>query len=242
MTSVIAPIPEVFQNDKVSSFKSSEAKSSSNVFEDHQDVQETATTNGAEFLPCRARGMPMDHNIHTAYFEIHKDTLHGGDLVCSYPACHNTGVRFLYCKYCNDAISRRGFKIKHAHDNCGFSGEEPGSCKGEAPIISLSHVKRRREEVKYTMTKEAFVPLDDSRTSASSSNFLKGEREGNAPQSMDWGTKEQPEKGSSRKVLRMKELKREWTRLLEESQGHTDSFEAKRKRTKWLQRVETVYD
>ena len=45
------------------------------------------------FLPLK---MPMDHNFKTAYFVISEEAKHGEDLVCSYFACRNGGVKFKY--------------------------------------------------------------------------------------------------------------------------------------------------
>lgn len=41
---------------------------------------------------------------------------HGKGLVCSFPQCRNTGIKFRYCKFCDDAIARRNFK-RHQHSN-----------------------------------------------------------------------------------------------------------------------------
>jgi hypothetical protein len=51
----------------------------------------------------------------TAFFEITTDTAHGTELVCSFPQCRNGGVKFLFCKFCNDAIARRSFRTQHLH-------------------------------------------------------------------------------------------------------------------------------
>lgn len=62
--------------------------------------EELRKTPGTVIVPCRARGMPMDHNFKTAYFVISEDAKHGEDLVCSYFACRNGGVKFKYCGHC----------------------------------------------------------------------------------------------------------------------------------------------
>ena len=40
----------------------------------------------------------------------------GKGLVCSFPQCRNTGIKFRYCKFCDDAIARRNFK-RHQHSD-----------------------------------------------------------------------------------------------------------------------------
>eukprot|EP00339_Tiarina_fusa_P000556 CAMPEP_0117014864 /NCGR_PEP_ID=MMETSP0472-20121206/11981_1 /TAXON_ID=693140 ORGANISM="Tiarina fusus, Strain LIS" /NCGR_SAMPLE_ID=MMETSP0472 /ASSEMBLY_ACC=CAM_ASM_000603 /LENGTH=953 /DNA_ID=CAMNT_0004718533 /DNA_START=69 /DNA_END=2930 /DNA_ORIENTATION=+ len=66
-------------------------------------------------LPCRARGMPMDHNVKTAYFVIQEDIKHGTELVCSYFACRNAGIKFRYCTYCKLPVAKRNFCKRHKH-------------------------------------------------------------------------------------------------------------------------------
>lgn len=70
---------------------------------------------GAIAVPCRARGMPMDHNPLTAYFVISKGVKHGDDVVCSHPACRNAGVKFRYCSYCKAPVAKRNFRRRHNH-------------------------------------------------------------------------------------------------------------------------------
>lgn len=57
-------------------------------------------TPGSVVVPCRARGMPMDHNFKTAYFVIPENVEHGEELICSYFACRNAGIKFRYCTHC----------------------------------------------------------------------------------------------------------------------------------------------
>lgn len=62
-------------------------------------------TPGSVVVPCRARGMPMDHNFKTAYFVIPENVEHGEELICSYFACRNAGIKFRYCTHCK--VNRR---------------------------------------------------------------------------------------------------------------------------------------
>ncbi|KAL3945065.1 MAG: hypothetical protein SGBAC_000856 [Bacillariaceae sp.] len=67
-------------------------------------------------LPCRARGMPMDHNAKTAYFVVPEDVKHGAELVCSYDQCRNAGIKFRYCVFCSLPVAKRNFFKKHKHE------------------------------------------------------------------------------------------------------------------------------
>ncbi|KAL3933569.1 MAG: hypothetical protein SGARI_003676 [Bacillariaceae sp.] len=77
--------------------------------------REAALRRGSVVIPCKARGMPMDHSGHTAFFEITKDMAHGQDLICSHEICRNGGVKFLYCMYCACPVARRSFRAQHSH-------------------------------------------------------------------------------------------------------------------------------
>lgn len=84
--------------------------------------EELRKTPGTVIVPCRARGMPMDHNFKTAYFVISEDAKHGEDLVCSYFACRNGGVKFRYCAHCMAPVAKRNFCRRHDH---GMSDKLP---------------------------------------------------------------------------------------------------------------------
>ena len=87
------------------------------------------------------------------------------------------------------------------------------------------------------MERDSLIPLDNSSQDSSFSTEADGERK----DSFDWG----PHKKRSAKKkesLRIEELKRDWTRLLEESRDHRDAPDAESKRADWLQKVESIYD
>ncbi|KAL3791908.1 hypothetical protein HJC23_010768 [Cyclotella cryptica] len=88
--------------------------------------QKLAGARGAVIVPCRARGMPVDHNFKTAYFIIPDGIEHGDELVCSYPACRQAGVKFRYCVDCKVPVAKRNFRNRHRHGVPGgsVSGEE----------------------------------------------------------------------------------------------------------------------
>lgn len=57
----------------------------------------------------------MDHNFISAYFIISEDAKHGENLVCSYYACRNGGIKFRYCAYCMAPVAKRNFSRRHDH-------------------------------------------------------------------------------------------------------------------------------
>lgn len=87
-------------------------------------------------VPCRARGMPVDHNLKTAYFVIPDGVEHGDELMCSYPACRQAGVKFRYCLECKIPVAKRNFRNRHRHGVTGedggeeYSSEEEEKCEG----------------------------------------------------------------------------------------------------------------
>mmetsp|Transcript_116068 Transcript_116068/g.335204 ORF Transcript_116068/g.335204 Transcript_116068/m.335204 type:complete len:783 (-) Transcript_116068:12-2360(-) len=66
-------------------------------------------------LPCRARGMPPDHNFRNAHFVIPPDVQHGEELICSYEACRLGGIKFRYCEICSLPVAKRNFNQRHSH-------------------------------------------------------------------------------------------------------------------------------
>lgn len=60
---------------------------------------------------------------------------HGAPLVCSFPACRDKGVKFLYCAYCKDACAKRQFRERHKHDDDTVSMQ---TC----PIVSSAAAAR----------------------------------------------------------------------------------------------------
>lgn len=89
-----------------------------------KSVEDLRKTPGTVIVPCRARGMPMDHNFKTAYFVISEDAKHGEDLVCSYFACRNGGVKFRYCAHCMAPVAKRNFCRRHDHGMSAKTGTE----------------------------------------------------------------------------------------------------------------------
>ena len=86
--------------------------------------QKLGSARGAAIVPCRARGMPVDHNFKTAYFIIPDGIEHGDELMCSYPACRQAGVKFRYCLQCKVPVAKRNFRNRHRHGVPGGGGED----------------------------------------------------------------------------------------------------------------------
>lgn len=66
-------------------------------------------------IPCKARGMPKNHNAEFAYFEIPANVTHGKIIACSHPSCVTSGRRFRYCAVCAVPVAKRNFMKRHAH-------------------------------------------------------------------------------------------------------------------------------
>ena len=83
-----------------------------------QHAPPTTETTSTVMLPCRARGMPSDHQFAQAHFVVPPNIQHGDELVCSYPACRDAGVKFCFCTHCRIPVAKRNFRIRHNH--CEF--------------------------------------------------------------------------------------------------------------------------
>jgi hypothetical protein len=51
----------------------------------------------------------------TAFFEVPANAVHGQELVCSHPICRQGRIKFLFCKYCDEPVAKRSFRINHDH-------------------------------------------------------------------------------------------------------------------------------
>ena len=54
-----------------------------------------------------------------AHFRIPEDIKHGDELICSFPACRDGGVKFCYCAHCRIPVAKRNFRIRHHHFDDG---------------------------------------------------------------------------------------------------------------------------
>mmetsp|Transcript_26762 Transcript_26762/g.50041 ORF Transcript_26762/g.50041 Transcript_26762/m.50041 type:complete len:501 (+) Transcript_26762:85-1587(+) len=124
------------------------------IVDEGKQRQKSARERGSTILACRARGMAMEHNIHTAFFEISADTAHGTELVCSYPQCQNGGVKFLYCKFCNDAIARRSFRSHHLHNDQNEAASQQSVARRTDPQEQEPPKKRLKTDSSPSSPKE----------------------------------------------------------------------------------------
>jgi len=46
---------------------------------------------------------------------VSDDTRHGEELLCSHSACRHSGIRFLWCAFCESPAYKRGFSKRHTH-------------------------------------------------------------------------------------------------------------------------------
>lgn len=99
---------------------------------------------GAVAVPCRARGMPMDHNPLTAYFVINNGVQHGEDVVCSHPACRNAGVKFRYCSFCKAPVAKRNFRRRHNHGGETSTSSSDDLDDESAKMSTVSATSSRR--------------------------------------------------------------------------------------------------
>lgn len=83
--------------------------------------------------------------LQTAYFVISEDAKHGEDLVCSYFACRNGGVKFRYCAHCMAPVAKRNFCRRHDHGLSAKAGESENHEDDEA---SMDHSERSGDKGK----------------------------------------------------------------------------------------------
>jgi hypothetical protein len=63
-------------------------------------------SNPGQLYPCLSQ---------TAYFVIPENVKHGEELICSYFACRNAGIKFRYCSHCKVPVAKRNFRKRHKH-------------------------------------------------------------------------------------------------------------------------------
>ncbi|KAL3911201.1 MAG: hypothetical protein SGILL_007374 [Bacillariaceae sp.] len=187
---------------------------------------------GSRVVACRARGMDMEHNIHTAFFRITSDMAHGADLVCSYPQCRNGGVKFLYCKFCDDAIARRSFRSQHLHmGETLLSKRSSAKLDGSAEELKMQTRKLRKIAAESTTSSARGAnPDNDTRVAVATESFSNQEDITVSESSQNAGDKaEEP-------VLAV--LRKSWEDLLEQRVEHTTGSEV----SPWLMRVLALSD
>jgi hypothetical protein len=84
--------------------------------------------------------MPVDHNFKTAYFVIPDGIEHGDELMCSYPACRQAGVKFRYCLHCKVPVAKRNFRNRHRHGVPGGDGASASDVEEESEEETTENV------------------------------------------------------------------------------------------------------
>ena len=68
---------------------------------------------------CKAKSVPPDHNIESAYFDIPLNEEHGRPVFCCHSACSSRqrGLpRFQYCSVCQRVAASQHFWDRHSHE------------------------------------------------------------------------------------------------------------------------------
>lgn len=56
---------------------------------------------------------------------------HGEELICSYFACRNAGIKFRYCSQCKVPVAKRNFRKRHKHGGDPIAGGKGDDSGGE---------------------------------------------------------------------------------------------------------------
>ena len=57
---------------------------------------------------------------------IPENVKHGEELICSYFACRNAGIKFRYCSHCKVPVAKRNFRKRHKHGGFRMVGYDSG--------------------------------------------------------------------------------------------------------------------
>ncbi|KAL3910565.1 MAG: hypothetical protein SGARI_002062 [Bacillariaceae sp.] len=227
------PMDTIDMLKKKSKTKHGKSKNKSAELLVHQEktngLREAALSRGSMVVACRARGMSMDHNMHTAFFEIPKNPEHGMDLVCSFPTCRNGGIKFLWCKYCDDVIAKRTFKASHLHKDLvdaaignGAAVDAPHDSKNNASSDSSREMPPKKRHKKDS------VGQADIGAGAANIHEIANE------ESSDSGSSsENAVEPTGEDAKRLEEMRTKWDALLDERQ----EMDSKDDISNWLDRV-----
>jgi len=115
-------------------------------------------------FPCKARGVPDNHNARTAYIDVPPDASHGTIVICSHPVCVSSGRKFRYCSVCMIPVAKRNFSKRHAHGLLESPPELPPhmGVKGEEDQDDDCSVKSKRQRLgTFASWGEALKLLED---------------------------------------------------------------------------------
>lgn len=68
---------------------------------------------------------------------------HGEQLVCSYPACRNGGVKFRYCSTCKIPVAKRNFRNRHNHKETDTQGSAATADVPDAKTMSSKPTEKK---------------------------------------------------------------------------------------------------
>jgi hypothetical protein len=109
------PLPLLSMEDlkDMSSKRARESKDiAARILAEDKEKQQSPEDNR---YPCPAKKMGPAHNKNTAHFSVPPKSPHGMPLICSHALCRKGRLKFVYCKYCNQPVSRMKFDDRHAH-------------------------------------------------------------------------------------------------------------------------------
>jgi hypothetical protein len=78
-------------------------------------------------FPCKARGVPNEHNARNAYIDVPPNANHGDIVVCSHPFCVSSGRKFRFCTVCHIPVAKRNFSKRHDHGLLSYNAQEKDS-------------------------------------------------------------------------------------------------------------------
>jgi hypothetical protein len=106
--------------------------------------------------------------IKTAYFVISEDAKHGEDLVCSYFACRNGGVKFRYCAHCMAPVAKRNFCRRHDHGMSAKGGDGETQDEEDEASMDQSESTPHKDEpdVASSLHKDKAAPKEDLRVAS----------------------------------------------------------------------------
>jgi hypothetical protein len=131
-------------------------------------IRTEGTAPSTVMLPCRARGMPQDHQFAQAHFVVPQNIQHGDELVCSYSACRDAGVKFCFCTHCRIPVAKRNFRIRHNH--CDFVPPPPSMVVGGSSYELFPQVRALNNNG-MTMRNVCQEIVGDQKPAATSTNM-----------------------------------------------------------------------
>lgn len=101
---------------------------------------------------------------------IPENVKHGEELICSYFACRNAGIKFRYCSHCKVPVAKRNFRKRHKH-----GGDI------EVPAAGGATTKKGIPSQITTTGSRAEVPDADGISSQSGDDFAEQHQSGRPP-------------------------------------------------------------